>query len=216
MNSADCAMIPGAKNARYGTWPVSMTCSRENVCPKINSHSAGCTNLVSSSVRSWRSFCSSTTAKAPIHMAIPRMRRHPRGARTISTSAFGSTDTARRPPAGPDRAEPGLRVVLGQIRAGVVTKDVLEWRVRRHGLLQLGRRADRLQLTVVHQRHPIAQRVGLLHVMGGEQNRHAEIVLHAPDLTPDTVARNGIQTHRRFVEDQQRWPVHQRLRQLEP
>ena len=63
-----------------------MTCSRLNVCPKISSHSAGCTIRVNSSVRSWRSFCSSTIAKAPIRMAIPRMRRHPRGARTISTS----------------------------------------------------------------------------------------------------------------------------------
>ena len=40
--------------------------------------------------------------------------------------------------------------------------------------------------------------------------------LHALHLGPDTVARNGIQTDGRFVEDQQRRPVDQRLRQLEP
>ena len=40
--------------------------------------------------------------------------------------------------------------------------------------------------------------------------------LHQLHLRPDTVARNGIQADGRFVEDQQRRPVHQRLRQLEP
>src|SRR5258707_3777082 len=145
-----------------------MTCSRENVCPKINSHSAGCTILVNSSVRSWRSFCSSTIAKAPTRMAIPRTRRQPRGARTISTATFGSTDTASRPSIRPDRTEPGLRAVLGQIRACVVTEVVLECRVRRYGLLQFAQRTDSLSLNVVHQRHPIAQRVRFLHVVSGE------------------------------------------------
>src|SRR6478672_4574004 len=190
MNNADCAMIPGARNARYGTSPVLITRSRLNVCPKISSHSAGCTILVNSSVWSWRSFCNSTIAKAPIRMAIPRTRRQPRGARTISTCTFCSTDTARRPSGVADRAEAGLRAVLLEIRACVVTEDVFQSRVGRHPLLQLRRRAHRLKPAVVHQRHPIAQRVGLGHVVGGEQHRHAELALHELHLSPDTVARN--------------------------
>src|SRR6476659_4050186 len=202
-----------------------MTRNRVKVCPKINSHSAGCTILVNSSVWSCRSFCNSTTAKAPTRMAIPRMRRHPRGARTISTSTLGSTDTSRRPPAVPDRTQPSLRGVLAEIRARVVPEDVLECRCRsraggdmclsRHHSFEFRLRTDCLQLTVVHQRHPIAQRIGLLHVVSGEQYRHPELVLHAPHLSPDTIARNGIQTDRRLVENQQRRSVDQRLRQLE-
>src|SRR5262245_13192133 len=193
MNVADCARIAGARNARSGTSPVLITRSRLNVCPKINSHSAGCTILVNSSVWSWRSFCSSTIAKAPIRMAIPRTRRQPRGARTISTCTFWSTDTAGCPPAVADRAEYGLRGVLAEIRTGVVTEDVFQRRVRGHRSFEFGGRADRLQLTVMHQRHPVAQRVGFLHVVRGEQDGHAELALHAADLRPDTVARNGIQ-----------------------
>ena len=69
---------------------------------------------------------------------------------------------------------------------------------------------------MVHERDPVAQRVGLLHVVGGEQHRHAELVLHPRHLRPDTVARNRIQADGGFVEDQQRRPVHQRLGQFEP
>src|SRR5215211_6745032 len=195
MNNADCAMMPGARNARYGTSPVSITRRRENVCPKISSHSAGCTMRVNSSVRSCRSFCNSTNAKAPTLNTIPRTRRHPWGARTSSTPAFGSTDTTRRPSRGADRPE-----------------DVLKRGLFSDCLLQLRRRADRLQSTVMHQRHPVTQRVGLLHVVRGEQHGHPELLLHPPNLGPDTVSRNGIQPYRRLVKDQQRWSVHQRLR----
>src|SRR5436190_8614932 len=182
MNSADCAMIPGARNDRYGTWPVSMTRNRENVCPKISSHSAGCTILVSNSVRSCRSFCSSTIAKAPIRMAIPRTRCQPRGARTMPTCR--STDTAGRPSAVTDRAESGLRGVLLQSRTGVVTEDVFQSCLRsrvggdmgvsRHPTLQLGGRTECPQPAVL-QRHPVAECVGLLHIVRGEQDGHAEL-----------------------------------------
>ena len=40
--------------------PVGIAWKRLNVSPKITSHSTGCTARVSTSVRSWRSFCSST------------------------------------------------------------------------------------------------------------------------------------------------------------
>src|SRR6476620_2189149 len=147
MNSADCAMMPGARKARYGTPPVSMTPSRENVWPKISSHSAGCTILVNSSVRSWRSFCSSTSAKAPMRKVIPRTRRQPRGARTRLTAALearGSTDTARRLPAGADGSEPGRRRVLDEVGTGVVAEHVLEAGGLGQRAFQLSGRADHL------------------------------------------------------------------------
>src|SRR5215217_3536466 len=202
MNNADCAMMPGARNARYGTSPVSITRRRENVCPKISSHSTGCTMRVNSSVRSCRSFCNSTSAKAPTLNTIPRTRCHPWGARTSSTPAFGSTDTTRRPSCGADRPEAVLRGVLAEIRARIVTEDVLKRGLFSDCLLQLRRRADRLQSTVMHQRDPVTQRVGLLHVVRGEQHGHSEVLLHPPDLRPDTVSCNGIQPDGRFVEDQ--------------
>ena len=58
-----------------------MTCSRLNVVPKISSHSAGCTIRVTSSVRSRRSFCSSTIANALTRLKVAGRRCHPRGAR---------------------------------------------------------------------------------------------------------------------------------------
>src|SRR6478735_2890688 len=212
MNSADCAMMPGARKARYGTSPVSITFRCENVCPKISSQSAGCTMRVNNSVRSWRSFCNSTSANAPTRTASDRIRRQPRGARTRWMSARGSTDTASRPSARAHFLETGLRCVLVQIRSRVMAEHVLERRFRGDGLFQLARRADRAQPSVMHERHAVTQRIGLLHVVSGQQDRHAELVLHAPDLCPDSVAGNRVQAYGRLVEDEQRGPVDQGLR----
>ncbi len=82
MNNADCAMIPGAKKARYDTAPVLMTCNLLNVVPKISSHRAGCIIRVTSSVRSCCSFRSSTIANAPMRPNVAPTRCHPRGACT--------------------------------------------------------------------------------------------------------------------------------------
>src|SRR5690242_10786915 len=122
---------------------------------------------VTSSLRSWESFCNSTRANAPILRMRPPVRWMPRGAR------ISSTGTARRPSAGTDFVETPFRRVFGQVRPRVVTEHVLQGRVGggvgAQGGLQVVRCADGLQDAVVHQCDAVAQRVGLLHVMRGEQ-----------------------------------------------
>src|SRR5271156_3120685 len=218
MNSADCAMMPGAKKARYDTDPVLITCRRLNVVPKISSHSAGCTILVTSSVRSCCSFCSSTIANAPTRPTVAPQRCQPRGARTRVTSiGCWSTGTTGNLSAGTDFTErPESFCLLRQIGCRVVPEHVLERGPGRHRRFQLRGRSDGPQLTAMHQRHPIAERVGLFHVVGGQQNGHTELGLHALHLPPDAVSGNGIQPDGGLVENQQRWAVDKRLRHLEP
>src|ERR1700742_1320468 len=169
MNNADCAMIPGARKAREDTGPVLITCSLLNVVPKISNHSAGCTMRVTSSVRSRRSFCISTIANALTRPRVAGTRCQPRGAR-LSVAAAGmtsaSTDTAGNLSAGTDFAERvGLLGLLGQVGRGVVPEDVFQRRAGGHGRLELRRCSDGAQGAVVHQRDPVTQRVGLLHVV---------------------------------------------------
>src|ERR1700761_1678367 len=138
-----------------------MTCSLLKVVPKINSHSAGCTIRVTSSVRSRRSFCISTIANALTRPKVAGTRCHPRGARS-SVIAVGSivisTGTAGNLSAGTDFTErPQPLVLLRQVRRGVVPEDVFERGARRHRRLQLRRRPDGAKLAVMHQRNPVAQ-----------------------------------------------------------
>ena len=68
----------------------------------------------------------------------------------------------------------------------------------------------------MHQRHPIAERVGLFHVVGGQQNRHPELGLHTLHLAPNTLPGDGVKPDGGFVEHQQRRAVDKRLSHLEP
>src|ERR1700733_8669344 len=192
MNSADWAMMPGARNARHDTGPVLITCSLLNVVPKISSHSAGCTIRVTSSVRSRRSFCISTIANALTRLNVAGRRCHPRGAR-VSVTGVGliavSTGTAGNLSAGTDFTErPGTIGLLRQVRRGVMPENVFERGTRRNRRLQLRRRPHGAKRAVMHQRNPVAQGVGLFHVMRGQQHGHAELTLHVQHMGPDAVA----------------------------
>ena len=68
MNIPDWAITPGARKSRYGTPSDGIAWIRLNVSPKITSHRTGWTARVTSSVRSWRSFWSSTRQKVPTAM----------------------------------------------------------------------------------------------------------------------------------------------------
>src|SRR6201992_4349288 len=189
MNSADWAMMPGARKARYDTDPVLITCSLLNVVPKISSHSAGCTIRVTSSVRSRRSFCISTIANALTRLNVAGRRCHPRGPRD-SVTGVGltavSTGTAGNLSAGTDFTEQtGALGLRRQVRRGVVPEDVFERGARRDRRLQLRRRPAGAQRAVMHQRNPVAQGVRLFHVMGGQQHGHAELTLHVQHVPPD-------------------------------
>ena len=57
----------------------------------------------------------------------------------------------------------------------VAAEDVLESGVRPDRGLEFGRCADRSQRPAIHERHPVAKNVGLLHVVGGQQYGHVEL-----------------------------------------
>src|SRR5580693_10306313 len=116
-----------------------MTCNLLNVVPKISSHSAGCTIRVMSSVRSCRSFCSSTIANAATRPDVAYKRYHPRGARARVATGISqalSTGTAGNRSAGTDLAERIGRFrcfrVGGEVFGRVVTEHVLERGARRY------------------------------------------------------------------------------------
>ena len=81
--------------------------------------------------------------------------------------------------------------------------------------LQLLRRALGDDLAVVDDRQAIAQLVGLLEVLRGEEHGRAAGVDPA-HLVPDRQPRGGVQTGRRLVEEQHIGRVDERAREVEP
>src|SRR6266536_1737596 len=116
--------------------PVGTARSRVKVSPKISSHSTGWTARVYSSVRSWRSFCSSTRHSVATRLPSVRQTGGPGGSGASAEPAGGAagvadvTDVASLlegragggaqllealPRAGPgDRVEPGGGLVQDQ------------------------------------------------------------------------------------------------------
>src|SRR6266496_1408412 len=112
--------------------------------------------------RSCRSFWSSTR-----HSAITRLAR----VRQIG----GLDGSASGEPAGRAAGATDVTDVAPflQALAGVATEHVLEGRVRPQLGLQLVRGADRAEPAAVHERDPLTQVVGLVQVVGGQQDGHA-------------------------------------------
>src|SRR5450830_1216283 len=114
---------------------------RLNVSPKTTSHRSGWPALVTSSVRSCLSFCSSTrqnvTTREPSRRA-PRTDRESR-----SAQVDGSTGAA-------DTAQPSS-LVLDEVAAREGSEDVLEAGPLPLGGLQLIRSPDGAQPPEVHQ-----------------------------------------------------------------
>ena len=89
--------------------------------------------------------------------------------------------------------------------------------------LQHGRAEPGLQLTgralgddepVVDHRQPLGQDVGLLQVLGGEEQRRA-VGHELADHVPEVVAAARIEARRRLVEEEDAWSVHERGREVE-
>src|ERR1700742_211372 len=120
MNRADWARIPGARKSRYGVDPVGIAWIRLNVVPNTASQSAGWTVRVTSSVRSWRSFCSSTRHIAPTRRA---------SSVTSPTGEKRSADAAGGAAGRTDIAHAPFLLGLREGVAGVVAEDVVERRV---------------------------------------------------------------------------------------
>ena len=68
----------------------------------------------------------------------------------------------------------------------------------------------------VHERDPLAQAVGLVHVVGREQDGHAALLAQLGDEVPHGAAGDRVEADRRLVEDQQPRAVDERLRELQP
>ena len=82
------------------------------------------------------------------------------------------------------------------------------------GLERLGR-VERDDLAVVHDRDPVAP-LGLVHVVGGHEDRDLLALLELADVVPDRAARLRIEADRRLVEEQHARRVHQPARDLQP
>src|SRR4051794_19106297 len=122
-------MIPADRKSRYGTSPLGIAWSRVKVCPNTTSHRTGWIIRVSSSDRSWRSFCSSTRQNVTT-------RESSRVAVRGSAHATGGASSVA------DIAQPSL-LVVGQLVAGPVAKDVLEGGVGAQRGLELRGGAER-------------------------------------------------------------------------
>ncbi len=68
---------------------------------------------------------------------------------------------------------------------------------------------------MVHDADPVAQRGGLIHVVGREQDGHA-VVAKLADAVPDKQARGGVEACRRLVEEEHLRLVHERPRDHHP
>src|SRR5579862_9615953 len=188
-----------------------MAWMRVNVSPKISSHSAGWIARVYSSVRSCRILRTSTQHKVPIRLA----RR--RSAVTGSSWMTGSSaEAAGGAPGAAYVTDASFFRCLVQGVAGVVTEHVVERRALAEPGAQVGGPAGGADRGAVHQRDPVAVRVGLVHVVRGHQHGHLMLVAQPRDVLPDDTAGDRVQTDRRLVEHQQPRRVDQRLGELEP
>ncbi len=71
-------------------------------------------------------------------------------------------------------------------------------------------------LPVVDDQDPIAERVGLVEVVGGEKDGRPELVAQPADVVPEVGAALGIEAGRRLVEEDQPGRVNQPERDVEP
>ena len=85
----------------------------------------------------------------------------------------------------------------------------------RHAGLQRGRRIERHQLAVIDDGDAVAQAVGFVHVVRGDQDGERAAVLDLGQHLPDGDARDGIEAGGRLVEEEDLRAVHQAARDLQ-
>ena len=81
---------------------------------------------------------------------------------------------------------------------------------------QRARRVQRHNLTVVDDRHPVAQPLGLFHVVRRVDDRHAGVSVQPLHVVEDVIPALRIHANRRLVQDQQLRLVQQARRQVQP
>ena len=145
----------------------------------------------------------STDAAPTPSPVIAAAMRSPSSVYTSRRSATGSTRAASSP-------HPGQRLVLvGRARepelhhlAGGVRRD------------ELARRALGHDAPAVHDHEPVAELLGLVHVVGREHERDA-VLLQPVEPLPEHVARLRVEPGRRLVEQQHLGLVDERTRDRE-
>src|SRR6476469_1298767 len=186
---------------------VGITRILVKVSPKISSHRAGWIARVYSSVRSCRSFCSSTTHIAPTRAATTRQPARARGG--VSSRREVSAEPGSGAAGAADIAEPLLPVLVRvvEIAAREVAEDVLEAGTAaldgRQVVLEPAGRAHAAKAAAVHERDAVAVLVGLVQVVGRDQDGHAGGGPYRADVLPHLRAGDGVQHDGRLVVHQQ-------------
>src|ERR1700690_918171 len=77
--------------------------------------------------------------------------------------------------------------------AGIVDEDLVQCVAASKRGLELFDRAERIHLAQVHDRDAVAMALGLLQVVGSEEQGGAIVGSEVHQMFPDSVARNGVQ-----------------------
>ena len=101
-------------------------------------------------------------------------------------------------------------------RTGVVAADLHHDHVLSDGALEHIGRALGHQTTPGDDPDPVGQFVGLLQVLGGEEDGHPQFGVEPADLRPHAVAAGRVQSRGGLVEEEDLGVVHQGGGQIEP
>ena len=85
----------------------------------------------------------------------------------------------------------------------------------RHAVLEFCRRIERHEQPVVHDRDPVAEPVGFVHVMRRQQDGQAGRFFQLVDHFPDGAARDRIEARRRLVEEEDLRRMYQAARNFQ-
>src|SRR5882724_3365536 len=159
-----------------------MARERPSTWPKTTSQRVGWTARLNSSVGSRRSFCSSAWATA---RACPAQARGPaiRATSAVSTEAMGGAADAAGIPVPSSRLDG---------KAGEMDEHVVERRAGSQGGLELGGGAGGGEPALVEEGDLLADLVGLVHGMGGQEDRGVELVLELAQLVEHRLAGHRI------------------------
>src|ERR1019366_1537035 len=173
-----CARMPGAMKSRYGMLPVCIAPLRENTSPKMSSQRAGCRARVTSSVKSWRSLRNSNSVMTNVFSMKPV-----KGWMKVAVIGLGLAKALRGCAFGAYVVEVAAGI---KGAAGIVNEDIIERvaAVAQRGL-EFFTGAKRIQFAQVHNRDEITIALGLLQVMGGEEQGRSVVGPQIDEMFPN-------------------------------
>src|SRR5579862_5591069 len=176
-----------------------MAWTRLNTCPKTAIHRTGWTARARTSVGSRRSFLSSILATAEVSRKKSR----------IPEDSPEATNCV------PSAADVTIAPFLLQRASAVANEDVVQVCVRPDAGLQVRRPSDGGDFSKMEDGQLIAQLVGLIHPVRGEQHGHAILFAKLQQALPDAAPGDGVETHGRLIEEQNGGPVEHGLSHLQ-